>query len=121
MILHATGVFPPWGQPMTDGLFVLATIYRMIYGVAGGYTAARIAPCNPMVHALMLGLLGLAASIAGAAATWNAGPEFGPRWYPLALVVTAVPCVWVGGRFAQSQLRESLDEYGFIHAAERRE
>ena len=29
-ILHATGVYPPWGQPMSDSLFGLATVYRIV-------------------------------------------------------------------------------------------
>ncbi len=28
-LMHATGVFPPLGQPMSDGLFLLATAYRI--------------------------------------------------------------------------------------------
>jgi len=100
-VLHAAGVFPPWGQPMSDALFVLATVYRMIYTVAGGYITARLAPDRPMGHAWTLGLIGLCAAIAGTVATWNKGPEFGPKWYPLALVVTALPCVWLGGKLAQ--------------------
>ena len=97
-VLHATGIFPPEGQPMSDALFVLATAYRMVYGVAGGYVAARLAPDRPMTHALVLGGVGVVLSSARAIATWNAGPEFGPRWYPLLLVVTALPCAWAGGR-----------------------
>ncbi len=96
--LHATGVFPPWGQPMADALLLLAAAYRIVYGVAGGYIAARLAPDRPMPHALALGVVGLAASIAGAVATWNAGPAFGPHWYPLALIAIAMPCSWAGGR-----------------------
>ena len=97
-VLHATGVFPPWGQPMDDALFLLATAYRMVYGVAGSYIAARLAPDRPMSHALALGVVGLGLSMAGAAATWNGGPAFGPKWYPLALIAIAMPCAWVGGR-----------------------
>ena len=102
MVLHATSVFPPWGQPMSNALFVLATAYRTVYGVAGGYIAARLAPDRPIGHAIALGIVGVIISIAGAAATWNAGPEFGPRWYPLALVLIALPSSWAGGRLASS-------------------
>ena len=35
VVLHATGVFPPWGQPMSDALFLLATDYRTVFSVAG--------------------------------------------------------------------------------------
>jgi hypothetical protein len=27
-VLHATGVFPGWGEPMSDALFLLATAYE---------------------------------------------------------------------------------------------
>lgn len=109
MVLHATGVFPPWGQPMSDALFLLATIYRTIYCIAGSYIAARLAPDKPMKHALVLGVVGLIVSTAGAVATWNNGPEFGPHWYPVALVVTAIPCAWLGGKLRVMQLRERVD------------
>jgi len=55
VVLHATGVFPPWGQPMSDVLLLLATVYRTVYGVAGSYITARLAPDRPMGHALVLG------------------------------------------------------------------
>ena len=97
-VMHATGVYPPWGQPMAGTLFLLAMAYRMVDGIAGGYIAARLAPDRPMRHALILGAIGVVASTVGTVATWNKGPEFGPHWYPLALVVIALPCAWLGGR-----------------------
>lgn len=97
-VMHATGVFPPWGQPMSDALFLLATVYRSVFGVAGSYLTARLAPNRPMQHALVGGVIGLILSIAGAVATWNKGSEFGPHWYPLALIVLVLPCAWIGGK-----------------------
>jgi hypothetical protein len=105
VVMHATGIFPPWLQPMSGALFVLALAYRIVYGVAGGYMAARLAADRPMAHAIALGIVGLVLSIAGAAGTWNRGPEFGPKSYPLALVATALPCAWAGGRICVAQLR----------------
>jgi peptidoglycan/LPS O-acetylase OafA/YrhL len=104
-VLHATGVYPPWFQPMADGLFLLATAYRIVFAIAGSYIAARLAPSRPMLHALILGGIGFVLALLGAIATWNAGPQFGPRWYPLALVVTALPCAWVGGKLREKQLQ----------------
>jgi len=104
VVLHATGVFPPWDQRMSDALFLLATAYRTVYCIAGSYIAARLAPNRPMAHALALGILGLVVSTAGAVVTWNKGPAFGPHWYPVALVVTAIPCAWLGGRLRITQL-----------------
>lgn len=82
---------------------VLATIYRSAYGVIASYIVARLAPNRPMLHAMIGGFIGLLASIAGAIATWNRG--LGPHWYPVALVVLAVPPAWVGGRLREMQLR----------------
>ena len=82
---------------MSDGLFVLAAAYRLLFTVLGGYMTAGLAPRRPMTHVVILGTIGALAATGGAVATWNAGPEFGPRWYPVLLVVTALPCVVAGG------------------------
>src|SRR3984893_14563681 len=110
-LLHRIGVFPPWGQSMVgfDGALLLATIYRTVYGVAASYIIARLAPDRHMLHALVGGVAGLAVSILGAAATWNKGPAFGPHWYPLALVVLALPQAWVGGKLRLMQLPARAD------------
>jgi hypothetical protein len=93
------------GQPVADALLLLATACRTVYGVAGSYLAARLAPYRPMTHALALGVAGLAVSIVGAVVTWNRGPGFGPHWYPLALIALAMPTAWAGGRLRGMQLR----------------
>jgi hypothetical protein len=103
-VMHATGIFPPFGQAMGGALFVLALAYRIVYGVAGSYVAARLAPDRPMQHALALGVVGLVVSIAGAVATWGRGPEFGPAWYALAVIAIAIPCAWAGGVLRRRQL-----------------
>ncbi len=110
IVLHAIGVFPPWGQPVGDGPLLLATAYRAVYGVVGSYIAARLALYRPMQHALAGGVVGLVVSIVGTVVTWNRGPAFGPHWYPLALIVIAMPCAWAGGKLfgMQSGARSAL-------------
>lgn len=103
-LLHATGVYPPWFQPMSTPLWLLAIGYRTIDGITGGYIAAWLAPDRPVTHALVLGLIGIVLSTAGVVATWNKGPEFGPKWYPLALVGIALPCALIGGKLRERQL-----------------
>lgn len=105
--LHKIGLTPPLGQPMSNPMFLLATIYRTIYAVIGSYLTARLAPNEPMAHALVGGFIGLAISIVGAVATWNHVPSLGPHWYPLALVVTALPSAWIGGKFRLAQLTKN--------------
>jgi hypothetical protein len=104
--LHAVDVFPPWGQPVGDKPLLLATAYRTVYSIVACYIAARLAPERPMTHALAGGVVGLVVSIVGTAVTWNKGPAFGPHWYPLALIVLAMPCAWAGGKLRETQLQE---------------
>ena len=73
LALHRSGVFPPEGQPMVGGLWVLATAYRVVYAVAGCYLAARLAPDRPLWHALALGWIGVVLSTFGTVATWGMG------------------------------------------------
>src|SRR5215813_1541204 len=97
-LMHALHIFPPLGQPMTDSrLLALATIYRTIYGVVGAYVTAWLAPWRPMLHVFILGMLGELASITGAVATWNNTAKYGPHWYPIALVILALPPALFGG------------------------
>jgi hypothetical protein len=105
--MHKNGVFPPWGTPMNDRLFLLATVYRVAFGVMGSYVTARVAPNRPVRHAMIGGLIGLAISILGAVTAWNRGPEFGPHWYPVALAVLALPQSWLGGALRACQMRGS--------------
>ena len=105
VVLHATGVFPPLGQPVSDALLLFATIYRTVFAIAGTYLTARLAPDRPMRHAMVGGVIGLVLSTVGAVVTWNKGSAFGPHWYPLALIATALPCAWVGGKIREMQLR----------------
>jgi hypothetical protein len=100
MALRAIGLFPPLGQLMSGGLFLLATAYRTAYGILGGYLTARLAPNRAVTHAVALGVVGAVVGLAGALSTWNNGPEFGPHWYPLLLVVLAIPSSWLGGKLA---------------------
>jgi len=104
VVLHAAGVYPPIDQPISDGLAVLATIYRVAISIAGAWITARLAPQNPMKHALILGVVGVVLGLVGVVATWNL--ELGPRWYPIALVVLAIPQCWVGGKLYEMQSRK---------------
>lgn len=95
-VMHELRIFPPWGEPMHDpALNFLALAYRCVFSVLGCYLTARLAPRAPMGHALALGLLGTALSTAGVIAT--SGMDLGPRWYPIALAVSALPSAWLGG------------------------
>lgn len=57
--LHAMGVYPAPGVVMDNGLFALATLYRVAYGVLGCYVCARLAPRRSLAHAHALGGIGV--------------------------------------------------------------
>ena len=101
LALHAAGVFPPMDQPLTNALSLLATSYRVVISVAGAWLTARLAPQNPMQHAMILGYVGTVLGLVGVVATWNQG--LGPRWYPIALAVLAIPQCWAGGKLHEMQ------------------
>ena len=106
IVLHASGVYPPWFQPMVDSLWVLALAYRIIYGIAGSYLTARIVRDRPMMYAMIVGVIGFVLSIVGVAANWNKGPAYGPRWFAIALILTTLPCAWIGGKLRVAQLQK---------------
>ena len=95
MMLESLAVFPRPDQ----GLFVpwmlmLALVYRCVYTVLGGYITAAFAPSRPQRHVVILGSIGTLMAIIGTIVGWN----LSAHWYPIALVVTALPCVWLGGK-----------------------
>jgi hypothetical protein len=60
MLLESLGVFPPADQGLHDPkLLILATIYRSIFSIIGCYIAAKLAPSRPMLHALIIGFIGI--------------------------------------------------------------
>lgn len=104
-ILESTGVFPSFAEQQANGsptwLLLWATLYRTIYTFIGCYIAARLAPGNPMRHAMILGVLGFIANIAGGIAMWH----LGQHWYPIALAILSLGAGWVGGMLSKKKLR----------------
>lgn len=106
-LLHVLKVYPPWNQPMRDpGLNLLALAYRLAFTVFGGNLAARLSIRAPMRRVWILALIGTVFGILGAAATWNL--DLGPHWYPVALAAAAIPCTWLGGKFAPKTAADAV-------------
>jgi hypothetical protein len=97
LVLEKLGIFTPPEQGFhITWMVVTATIYRSIFTVGGGYLTAALAPERPMLYAVILGLFGIVASTAGAIVMIPR--NLGPTWYPIALVLLALPCTWLGGK-----------------------
>ena len=103
--LHAAGILPAAGQgPMNDSQSALAAAYRTLYAVISSWVVARLAPDRPLEHALLGAGIGMALATAGAIATWN--QALGPHWYPLSLIVLAMPSGWVGAKTWMTHARK---------------
>lgn len=102
-VLHAIHVFPPMNVKLDDKLSLLAASYRFVISVAGAWLSAKLAPSNPMKHALILGVVGTILGLVGVITTWNL--DLGPRWYAISLAVLAIPQCWLGGKIFESQSR----------------
>ena len=100
VLMHTRGIFPPPGQPMSNGLWLFSAVYRFAYGLMGCWVAARLAPDHPRAHAMSLGVLGTALGVAETIATWGRGPGFGPPWYPTIVAVMPIPCAWLAAAIA---------------------
>src|SRR5262245_15758515 len=82
---------------------VVALSYRLVIAVGGGWITARLAQSRAMLLAIVLGIIGTVVGLAGLAAAWMMRPSLGPLWYPTLLVVTAIPCTWLGGKLAAAR------------------
>jgi len=103
--LEKLGIFTPPSEGFHITWMVMtATIYRCIYTVVGGYLTAALAPSPPMRYVMILGIIGLVTSTLGAIATIPM--NIAPAWYPIALAVSAFPCVWLGGLLRRAKQTE---------------
>ena len=48
-----------------------------------------------MLHSIIGGIIGFVIATIGAIAMWDKPPH----WYPITLMVTTLPCAWLGGQF----------------------
>ena len=98
-LLGAFDVFDP-GEPLPTkgyvGLVGFILGYRIVFSVVGAWLTAYLAPRRPMKHALVLGIIGLIFSVAGAFAGMK--DNLGPDWYLWGLAVFALPAAWLGGK-----------------------
>jgi hypothetical protein len=92
MVLEGAKLF----APMDPAYLAVAVVYRNVYNAIGGTLTGRIAPGAPQMHAAVLGGIGAVLNALGAAMMWS----LGAHWYPIALILLALPCTWFGGWLA---------------------
>lgn len=87
------------GTPTTTEMMLVQLLYVGVYATLGCWAAARLAPSRPMLHALVVGVLGLALNVPSAILLRDRAPA----WYLAAGVVTTMCWAWLGGRIAESR------------------
>jgi hypothetical protein len=88
------------GRMTSAPLLLLTELYVFAFAVFGCWLAARLAPSQPLQHALVLGALGLAFNVVGTIARWDDAPA----WYHVIALLLVMPAAWVGGRLRERQL-----------------
>ncbi|CAN5899046.1 hypothetical protein BH23GEM7_BH23GEM7_17800 [soil metagenome] len=101
-VLHALlpTVFDAAGRVESVPVLLLIITYVGVFAITGCYLTARLAPSRPMLHALILGALGLVFNIAGTVAMWNTAPA----WYHIVALLLVMPYAWMGGRLREIEL-----------------
>ena len=85
---------------MAHGLALgVALIYTAVFGSAGAYVAARLAPGHPLRHALILGAIALLLSVTATIQLWHSAPA----WYHIPAVLLVLPSAWFGGMLFERQ------------------
>ena len=92
------------GRFLTDrmddpALLVLTLAYVFVFAVAGCWLTARLAPDRPLLHALVLGVLGLVLNVVGTALRWDDAPA----WYHVIALLLVLPAAWLGGVLREGQ------------------
>src|ERR1041384_784102 len=86
---------PTKGFPNT-GMLVGVLCYRFVFSVLGCAITARLAPGKPMLHAWILGAIGVIIGIAGIFMAM--AMKLPDMWYPVELVLVTPLCAWLGGK-----------------------
>ena len=75
-------------------LIIFVIFYRSLFATIGSFLTAKLAPEKPMRHSMIGGAIGFIISIIGAIAMWDKPPH----WYAISLIITTIPCAWLGGQ-----------------------
>lgn len=95
-ILEYTGFFPKEdAMAYNNSLLLIASLYRAVYGILGGYITAVMAKTDSLKAVWILGTIGTVLSLLGLIVMWNKGV----LWYPVSLVVLSIPYSLIGRKF----------------------
>jgi len=94
-VLEKAGLLTPDHFDSNPGYIIgIAIICRAFFITGGACLTARLAPSRPMLHAMILGCLGVLINISGTVMMWNTAPH----WFPILLNLLPLPCGWLGAK-----------------------
>jgi len=94
-LLESIGMLPDPKKGLFDTwAIILVLVYRGIYTIFAGFIIAKLAPSKPILHAIILGAVGIIITILA-----TNDPSFAdkaPLWFGYTMAAITIPCLWVG-------------------------
>ncbi|HYD54063.1 MAG TPA: hypothetical protein VEA99_15620 [Gemmatimonadaceae bacterium] len=101
--LMSPAQFDARGTPTTTVQMLVQLAYVGVFATFGCWLTGRLAPSRPTLHALVVGVLGLALNIPSAIALRDSHPA----WYLATGLLTTMLWAWLGGRLAEGRGRRA--------------
>jgi hypothetical protein len=99
-ILQKTGIMKIPFDSNSNIFIGFVILYRTVFGLLGSYITAALAPNRPMRHVMIGAFIGLFIATLGTIAQWDVPPH----WYPISLIILALPTAWLGGTLRTRQI-----------------
>jgi hypothetical protein len=107
-VLESIGMLPDPSKGLFETWAIfLVLFYRGVYTIFSGYLIARLAPSKPVLHAVILGVIGTV--IVLLAMTNSEVAEKAPVWYGYTLAATTIPCMIFGVVISKSWRQDSVE------------
>ena len=94
-LLESIGILPDPKKGLFDTwAIILVLAYRGIYTIFAGFIIAKLAPSKAILHAIILGAVGIIITILA-----TNDPSFAdkaPLWFGYTMAVITIPCLWLG-------------------------
>jgi hypothetical protein len=105
-LLESIGVLPnPQKGLYETWAIILVLFYRAVYSILAGFIIGKLAPTKPMLHAIILGIIGTAITLL---ATISPGfTEKAPLWFGFTLAAIIIPSMLVGVKIEQNWSNKS--------------
>ena len=94
-LLESIGLLPNPKKGLFDTwAIILVLVYRGIYTIFAGFIIARLAPSKPILHAIILGAIGIIITVL--AINDPSVADKAPLWFGYTMAAITIPCLWLG-------------------------